>query len=133
VTLIQKQIIQKMEKQATNHLGYLGAMISGSKSSYVKHNPNNLAIFNSNVIALIDKPTKIWFGDIDITKSIKNIQALAKELGVSLVVLREMDGRFNNEESPKVDRFVIKVNPDESFELGEFESTYYSNQTLEKL
>ena len=99
----------------SNRLGFPGKMISASKSGYRERYPENLAIFNSNVCT---EEGKIWWGDIDITKSKENLSNLAKEMGKTVYVLFEMDGRFENEKEPKLDRAPIKFLPDGTYILS---------------
>jgi hypothetical protein len=115
-------------------LGPAGAMISGSKSLYRKSNPLNVAVFNANVcfvkenverklFGLIKKKTytaeKIWWGDFDLTKNWKALKNLAEATGETVVLLYEMDGRFENEDSPRWEKFVYMVSPDGKEKLGE--------------
>ena len=76
----------------------LGRMISWSKSSYRESHPDNLVIFNSNI--LTKKRGKVWHGDLDVTEDYDALQNIADELGENLYVLREMDARFGNENLP---------------------------------
>ena len=92
------------------YLGPIGRMISGSKSIYVYDNPTHLVMFNANVV--IGK-TKIWYGDIDLTKDHKRLKDLSKSLKKKLYVLNESDGRFQNENDPKIDRAVVTIDGDE--------------------
>lgn len=103
-----------MESTVVNFLGYPGVMLSMSKSNYRNSHPNNLVVFNGNV-CVIDK--KVWFGDIDITISKNILLELSKELNQSLYILSEMDGRFDNEDKPKIENFLAKFNPDGTYEL----------------
>lgn len=119
-----------MQEKATQILGWNGAMISGSKSGYIQRNPKNMAIFNSNVIAMGSQPEKIWYGDLDVTMSLEKLKTLAETIGTEVRVLREMDARFEYEERPNVKKFVISVQPDGSYELGNFEKDYYSQESL---
>ena len=113
-------------------LGYHGAMISGSKSGYMGSKPKNLPVFNSNVIAIIDdQPVKVWYGDIDVTLSIEKLKELSNRLDTAIYVLREMDARFENEKTPRVEHFVVKVDRDEVV-LGKFYAEYYDLATLTK-
>ncbi len=113
-------------------LGYHGAMISGSKSGYMGSKPKNLPVFNCNVIAsLSGELEKIWYGDLDVTLSIGKLKELSTSLDAEIYVLREMDARFENENNPKVENFVVKVNGDE-VTLGEFYVEYYDLETLTK-
>ena len=100
----------------SDRLGFPGKMISASKSGYIERHPGNLAIFNSNVCT---EEGKIWWGDIDVTKSKENLSGLAKEMGKTIYVLFEMDGRFENEEAPKIGRAPVKFLPDGSYILTE--------------
>lgn len=119
--------------KATEILGPFGAMISASKSGYVQRNPENIAVFNANVVTLGETPKKIWFGDIDVTLSIKKLEKLASELNTEVAVLREMDARFENENSPLVGNSVIVVSPDGSVKLGKFYNENYSAETLKRI
>ena len=74
----------------------MGRMISYSKSDYRDKNPNSVVYFNANIVTPNDG--KIWYGDLDITKDGETLKAIAEEAGVILYLLREMDGRFENEE-----------------------------------
>lgn len=73
-----------------------GRMISSSKSGYRNRFPENEVYFNANIFVLGEG--KIWYGDIDVTKDRENLENVARELGKDLYILREMDGRFGNEE-----------------------------------
>lgn len=130
-----------MKEKIVEILGFPGKMISGSKSGYSSRNPRNLVVFNGNLIVLeeenllgVKKPvaTKIWYGDIDITLSREDLKVLSAELGKTLLVLYEMDGRFENENLPRISSFVYKVSPDGEEALGEITKKYYSLETLER-
>jgi hypothetical protein len=108
-------------------LGHHGKMISGSKSGYRDSHPRNLAVFNANVCVGSEK---VWHGDIDVTKEISSLQQMAQKENSTVYVLMEMDGRFENEESPKIDNFMVKVNPDGSYELGNYVKTSFEIETL---
>lgn len=84
-------------------LGPFGQMLSGSKVMYVRQFPDNVAIFNANVCT---SKGKIWFGDLDVTKDQEKLRTLAEALGEKVYVLREHDGRFDNENSPKLEKAV---------------------------
>lgn len=87
-----------LEKFRENGLP-IGRMISWSKSGYLESNPNNLVYFNANIFTLEDG--KIWHGDIDLTKEKEKLEQVSAHLGKPLYILREMDGRFGNEELPQ--------------------------------
>ncbi len=79
------------------YLGFPGRMITGSKSGYRRTFPDNKVVFNANLYA--DR-VKVWWGDLDLTLDEKLLKELQAELGCEVIVLREMDGRFENEETP---------------------------------
>ncbi len=110
-------------------LGYPGRMMSGSKSGYHHLFPRNIAVFNSNVCT---EKGKIWYGDLDITEDEEKLKNLAKLLGTKLYVLYESDGRFDNEESPKVERAIYSTDGD-NFTIGRGETDYYERATRGKL
>lgn len=72
-----------------------GRMISGSKSRYRERFPDNEVYFNANIFVLGEG--KVWYGDLDVTKDREDLQKIASQLGKDLYILREMDGRFENE------------------------------------
>lgn len=75
-----------------------GRMVSYSKGEYLSRYPNNKVIFNGNIFT--KKLGKIWYGDIDLTKDESTLKLIAKRVGEDLYILREMDGRFDNENKP---------------------------------
>lgn len=77
-----------------NHL-MTGRMISGSKSGYREQYPDNLAIFNANIV--IESRGKVWHGDLDVTLDYENLEKVSEALEEPLYILREMDARFENE------------------------------------
>ncbi len=97
------------------HLGYSGRMISGSKSGYRQRFPHNLTVFNAN---LCTESEKIWYGDIDLTFDYEKLEILANAIDEKIYVLYEMDGRFENEEKPRLDLAVIVFSPDAPYEIG---------------
>ena len=119
-----------MKEKAIDILGMVGTMISGSKSGYCDRHPNNLPVFNSNLIVMESNPTKIWHGDLDLTLSLNKLKDLASELGVEIRVLREHDARFEYEEKPRVEAYVIRVEPDGSHELGLVEREFFFHEDL---
>jgi len=81
-----------------NHGLIVGRMIAGSKSGYTERYPDNLVVFNANII--IESKGKIWHGDLDITKDYENLEKVAEVLEESLYILYEMDARFGTENDP---------------------------------
>lgn len=82
-----------------------GRMMSGSK----RGPEGELCVWNANVCT--KSKGKIWFGDINVTSEQSELQRLAKEQGEDVFVLREMDARFQHEDSPRYDRAVAVVSP----------------------
>lgn len=78
-----------------NNKLFLARMIGHSKSMYRTMVPDGNPVFNANIFTLEDG--KIWHGDLDLKYDAEALQNTAKELGKTLYVLREMDGRFDNE------------------------------------
>lgn len=111
-----------------DQLGMPGTMISGSKSGYKKNYPNNIPVFNANIIAEKTPGVfeKIWFGDIDITISESNLKDLALSMDAKIWVLPEMAARFQNEETPDMSQFVYSVDKN-SYEIGD---KYYKKDSI---
>ena len=102
-------------ERATLILGVLGHLVCGSKSLYSKRHPTNVVIFNSNVCTA---EGKIWYGDIDFTNDAGTLVLLAQQLNKTLFVLHEMDGRFENENEPRIDLAAFEVRPDGTIKPG---------------
>lgn len=103
----ERELPMDMGAIAVKHLGPVGTMISASKSTYRDRFPAHVVVFNGNVCT--EEHGKIWFGDLDVTKSQKKLRALAEELGCTVFVLREMDGRFQNEHKPLLENAVATI------------------------
>lgn len=105
-------------------LGICGKLIAFSKSGYKRIFPKNLVIFNSNIF-LEEKNgfKKIWFGDLDITKDLSLLQEIYNKIQKTIYVLYEMDGRFENEDKPNIDNYVIKIN--DKIEINEKLKEYF--------
>jgi len=86
---------QLISESFRNNGFHIGRMISGSKSGYRERNPNNEVYFNANIFTL--EEGKVWYGDLDLTKDLSILETIAKSTGKDLYILREMDGRFENE------------------------------------
>jgi hypothetical protein len=80
-----------------------GRMISGNKTGPKGH----VCVFNANVC--IKSKGKIWFGDLDLTSDLPDLQQLAAELGETVYVLREKDARFQNESNPCYENAVAII------------------------
>jgi hypothetical protein len=83
---------------AEDHLGRCGRVLSGAKIG-----PSEI-VWNANVCT--KRHGKIWYGDLNIETQADALRALALEIGESVYVLREHDGRFKNEAKPLFDKAV---------------------------
>lgn len=93
---IKPEILKILEKYGEPRF-YLGRLISGSKSTYRKNNPDNIVLFNANIITI--NLDKIWYGDVDITLDADALIEIAKELNEPLFILQELAGRFGEEKT----------------------------------
>jgi len=75
-----------------------GRMIGGSKSGYSSQHPDELIVFNANI--LIPDYGKVWYGDLNLTEDYLVLKDIAKSLNSTLYVLWESDGRFGDENKP---------------------------------
>jgi hypothetical protein len=116
------------KEAASKILGMNGRMISGSKSGYLNHYPKNLAVFNANVCT--KNEGKIWYGDIDLTLDREQLSELAKSLENEVYVLYEMDARFENEASPKLENAVVVFKKDGSWKIGKSWAEYVDSDKL---
>jgi len=97
-------------------------MISMSKSGYHEAYPTHAVVFNANVCTA--DGNKVWYGDLDLTLDEPKLKQLARTLDTTVYVLSEMDGRFENEQSPLLDRFVYCTDGGIG-ELGDIVDTVY--------
>ena len=87
-----------------------GRLISFSKSEYRRQYPENQVYFNANIFVLGEG--KVWYGDIDVTKDREMLESIAAKIGKDIFILREMDGRFENEnlsDSEIISKSVCKI------------------------
>ncbi len=96
-----------------------GRMLGGSKMDYHTEHPNDLIIFNANV--LMPGYGKVWYGDLNLTEDYLVLKDIAKSLNSTLYVLWEMDGRFGEENKP-IDELIKKAvwNTDEDKPTNEW-------------
>lgn len=116
--------------EISKYFGYPGRLLSGSKSGYMTAHPEHLVVFNSNLI-LMDRDgscEKVWHGDLDITTDREKLLEIASESGKRVYVLLEMDGRFENEAKPLIERFVYSTDPEGNEEIGGTMKTYFSTE-----
>ena len=90
-TLSVKETQQHFESHGFN----TARMIGGSKSFYRKEYPDDLIVFNANV--LMPNYGKVWYGDLNLTQDYIILKSIADSLDTKLYVLRESDGRFGEE------------------------------------
>ena len=92
---------------------YDARMIGGSKMFYREEHPDDLIVFNANV--LMPGYGKVWYGDLNLTEDYKTLKKIAESLNTDLYVLWEMDGRFGEENKPfdeLIDKAVWNTNED---------------------
>lgn len=108
--------IDEIYKVLSETLGLNGRMLSGSKSTYYNMYPDHITVFNANIVVKLDTGEfeKIWYGDVDITLDENALKSVALDAGCELYVLYEMDGRFEFEDSPRIDNYVFMTNGIES-------------------
>lgn len=94
---------------AAECLGAAGRMLSHSKSFYYERHRGNHVAFNANVFSR--RLGKLWWGDLDLTLDGPKLQALADRLGEEVVVLYEMDGRFERATDPAWDHAAATYMP----------------------
>jgi len=82
-------------------LGHPGALISPSKSSYRRDYPDNMVVFNSNIAT--KSAGKIWWGDMDATRSEYKLVEARNLVGEDLYIFYELDMRSDNDEEKVVD------------------------------
>ena len=90
--------VQEIQQVFEAYKFYTGRMIGGSKTGYSIQRPNNLILFNANV--LMPDYGKVWYGDLNLTEDYLVLKEIAKSLNTTLYVLWESDGRFGEENKP---------------------------------
>jgi hypothetical protein len=73
----------------------LARIMAYSKTRYCESFPDNKPVFNANIFTKSDD-RKIWFGDLDLVADEEKLKKIGEEIG-EFIVVREMDGRFDNE------------------------------------
>ena len=97
--------VQEVQQVFEAYKFYNGRMIGGSKSGYRNMHPDDLIIFNANV--LMPGYGKVWYGDLNLTEDYLVLKDIAQNLNTELYVLRESDGRFG-EEDKSLDELIKK-------------------------
>ena len=98
--------VQEIQQVFEAYKFYTGRMIGGSKTGYSIQRPNNLILFNANV--LMPDYGKVWYGDLNLTEDYLVLKEIAQNLNTELYVLRESDGRFG-EEDKSLDELINKA------------------------
>tara|TARA_Y100000310_G_scaffold246228_1_gene251417 strand:+ start:920 stop:1309 length:390 start_codon:yes stop_codon:yes gene_type:complete len=86
---------------------YNGRMIAGSKSHYRKEHPDDMIVFNANII--MEGFGKVFFGDINITEDYKILKKIANALNTVLYILTESTARFDQENRPIKELIVDSI------------------------
>ena len=90
--------INDIQQIFKSHDFYNGRMIGGSKWQYSKKHPEDLIIFNANI--LMPGYGKVWYGDLNLSQDYKILKRISKCLNETLYILWESDARFGNENNP---------------------------------
>jgi hypothetical protein len=88
---------------------YCGRMMAVSKTGYQNKYPDSVCLWNANVFT--KGKGKIWWGDLDLTRDAEELKRFAKDQGEELFILRERDGRFDNEQAPDLSLAVARIAP----------------------
>ena len=98
-------LVEGIQQHFESHGFNIARMIGGSKSFYRKEYPDDLIVFNANV--LMSGYGKVWYGDLNITQDYLILKSIADTLDTKLYVLWESDGRFGEEKKP-IDELIKK-------------------------
>ena len=88
--------MKNIEEVFYKHGFPLNRLIAGSKSGYRKNHPDDVVLFNANIIVR----RKAWYGDLNITQDAYDLQKVCNEIGKKLYILPEMYARFGEEDRP---------------------------------
>jgi hypothetical protein len=105
---VNEELAARYADDLRQTLGWDGRMISWSKSGYRERHLDHVAIFNANVSL---EQGKIWHGDVDLTLDEQKLHAFSERIGETVFLLYEMDGRFENEGQPLLERAIFSVTP----------------------
>ncbi len=98
-------IVEGIQQYFESHSLYVARMIGGSKMGYRTEHPDDLIVFNANV--LMPGYGKVWYGDLNLTEDYLVLREISECLDTTLYVLWESDGRFGEENKP-IDELVKK-------------------------
>ena len=99
-------IVQGIQQYFDSHGLYAARMIGSSKMDYHTEHPDDLIVFNANVLVL--NYGKVWYGDLNLTQDYMILKSIAEALDTKLYVLWESDGRFGEEKKP-IDELIKKA------------------------
>ena len=97
--------VREIQKHFDAHGFYDARMIGGSKWEYTDKYPDDLIVFNANV--LMPNYGKVLYGDLNLTQDFIILKSIADTLDTKLYVLWESDGRFGEEKKP-IDELIEK-------------------------
>ena len=103
-------------------LGDVGNVLSSNRTRYRKTHPNNLIIFNSNII--IDNQ-KLWTGDIDITISNDDLIDISRIMNKDVYILFGADKRLKNDDTDTDKYCVVMYSPDGTHRLNNRLTKFY--------
>ena len=97
--------VQEVHQYFDAYSFHKGRMIGGSKTGYSSQHPDELIVFNANV--LMPGYGKVWYGDLNLTEDYVILKSIAESLDTTLYILWESDGRFGEERKP-IDELIKK-------------------------
>ena len=98
--------VQEVHQYFDAYSFHKGRMIGGSKTGYSSQHPDELIVFNANV--LMPDYGKVWYGDLNLTEDYVILKSIAESLDTTLYILWESDGRFGEEDKP-IDELIKKA------------------------
>jgi len=107
---------QDTSQAFSNHGLMIGRMVNHEKRAPEGHD----VVWNANVytpqikkkfLRKVMTAHKLWYGDLDLTADREKLEKIATDLAVELYILRERDGRFENEQNPQLSRAVAIIEP----------------------
>ena len=99
-------LVEGIQQHFESHGFNTARMIGGSKWEYTDKYPDDLIVFNANV--LMSGYGKVWYGDLNLTQDYIILKSIAESLDTTLYVLWEMDARFGKEKKP-IDELIKKA------------------------
>ena len=98
--------VQEVHQYFDAYSFHNGRMLGGSKMGYSNQHPDELIVFNANV--LMPGYGKVWYGDLNLTEDYLVLREISECLNTTLYVLWESDGRFGEENKP-IDELIKKA------------------------